>query len=427
MKGLIWFRHDLRLTDNPALVSLSRQCDKALMLYVIDPEWFRPNRFQTQAMGHFRKAFLYQTLSALQNELKPYRQKLIVKVGNPIKIITELCVKHNIDLVAVTQHQGVYEKQQIADLNYFAPARVQVSDSFTLYLESQLNFTKDTFPPTFSQFRKFIKKRNIIPCIPISPPESLPAMIREQEDEWKSNTYMANILPYTGGEDNAHIQLEQYFWKMNGLKNYKSTRNFLDNWRDSSKLSAWLAHGCVSVRTVAAELDKYEYRYGRSGSTDTLFSELLWREYFQWMMHYYGAEMFAFSGIKQKCPATAFYPERLKQWQQGKTDYPIVNACMHQLNTTGYISNRGRQIVASCLVNELDLDWRYGAAYFEQQLIDFDVATNYGNWQYLAGVGADPREKRHFNLTIQTELYDPHGEFIKKWSNDNRSITVLKN
>jgi len=91
---------------------------------------------------------------------------------------------------------------------------------------------------------------------------------------------------------------------------------------------------------------------------------------------------------------------------------------MKQLNATGYMSNRGRQLVASCFVHELNLDWRYGAAYMEQQLIDFDVASNWGNWQYLAGVGADPRGHRRFDLEKQTQTYDPNGLFIKHWGGD---------
>jgi deoxyribodipyrimidine photo-lyase len=112
-----------------------------------------------------------------------------------------------------------------------------------------------------------------------------------------------------------------------------------------------------------------------------------------------------------------FEPNKFQQWQQGETGFPIVDACMRQLSKTGFISNRGRQLVASCFVHELGLDWRYGAKYFEYQLIDFDVASNWGNWQYLGGVGADPRGHRQFNLLKQTEIYDPDHEFINQWSN----------
>ena len=91
---------------------------------------------------------------------------------------------------------------------------------------------------------------------------------------------------------------------------------------------------------------------------------------------------------------------------------------MNQLNSTGYLSNRGRQLVASCFVHELNLDWRYGASYFEQQLIDYDVASNWGNWQYLAGVGADPRGHRRFDLAKQAQIYDPDNQFVRRWGGD---------
>lgn len=142
----------------------------------------------------------------------------------------------------------------------------------------------------------------------------------------------------------------------------------------------------------------------------------MWREYFHHLANFLGNTLYRFSGLASCAPNTSFYAERFNKWCAGNTPYPIVNACMRQLNQTGFMSNRGRQLVASCLVNELGIDWRYGAAYFQQQLIDHDIASNWGNWQYIAGVGVDPRGGRHFNLEKQTLIYDADHEFIKKWS-----------
>ena len=128
-----------------------------------------------------------------------------------------------------------------------------------------------------------------------------------------------------------------------------------------------------------------------------------------------GQNSFKKHGPKSVEIASHFDKEKFDKWCQGDTGYKIVDACMQQLKQTGFMSNRGRQLVASCFVHELALDWRYGAAYFEYQLIDFDVASNYGNWQYLAGVGADPRGHRQFNLEKQTDIYDPSREFIRNW------------
>jgi deoxyribodipyrimidine photo-lyase len=129
-----------------------------------------------------------------------------------------------------------------------------------------------------------------------------------------------------------------------------------------------------------------------------------------------GPKLFSLRGISSCGGFKCFYPERFEKWCQGTTPYPLVNACMKQLKATGYLSNRGRQIAASCLVNELEMDWRYGAAWFEHQLCDYDVASNWGNWQYIAGVGVDPRGGRHFNLQKQTETYDPIGAYVARWS-----------
>jgi deoxyribodipyrimidine photo-lyase len=171
-------------------------------------------------------------------------------------------------------------------------------------------------------------------------------------------------------------------------------------------------------------LRSHEQDNGASESTYWISFELLWREFFFWYAKRHGSKLFAFKGLSKQPPKTSFYSERFQKWCSGNTPFPIVNACMNQLNTTGYMSNRGRQLVASCFVHELGLDWRYGAAYFEHQLIDYDVSSNWGNWQYLAGVGADPRGHRRFNLEKQTARYDPEGEFIKRWGGNIKTQPI---
>lgn len=219
-------------------------------------------------------------------------------------------------------------------------------------------------------------------------------------------------------------QLNQYLFATDRVKTYKQTRNGLDGWEYSSKLSAWLANGSLSARQVYHQLKGYEAQRVSNESTYWLYFELLWREFFQWYLYRHRSELFRFSGVRGKRPLTTFLPMRFKSWCAGTTAYPIVNACMRQLNATGYMSNRGRQLVASCLVHELGVDWRFGAAYFEQQLIDFDVAANWGNWQYLAGVGADPRGHRRFDLEKQTRQYDPDGEFVNRWQGQQSPVDL---
>ena len=219
---------------------------------------------------------------------------------------------------------------------------------------------------------------------------------------------------YQGGESAALNHLKSYF-ASNAPSSYKTTRNALDEWTHSTKFSAWLANGTLSVKVLLNRLRQYEREVVANGSTYWIWFELLWREHFYWYAIEYQEDLFLFKGIGDYRPSTRHNDQRLAQWQNGETKYLIINACMCQLNRTGYMSNRGRQLVASCFIHELGLDWRYGAAYFEQQLIDYDVGSNWGNWQYLAGVGADPRGSRQFNLKKQTQQHDPNGEFMDKW------------
>jgi len=228
---------------------------------------------------------------------------------------------------------------------------------------------------------------------------------------------------FTGGESAALAHLSTYFSNA-APASYKETRNALDGWTSSCKFSPWLASGCLSVRKILQSLREYETQRGANDSTYWIYFELLWREYFQWYAKRHGAKLFRFTGLTKKPLHTSFYSERFKKWREGQTPWAIVNACMNELNNTGYLSNRGRQIVASCLVNELQLDWRCGASYFEQQLIDYDVASNWGNWQYIAGVGADPRGGRHFNLQKQTQIFDPEHQYIQRWADPDPDCVI---
>ena len=167
----------------------------------------------------------------------------------------------------------------------------------------------------------------------------------------------------------------------------------------STKFSAWLGLGCLSPREIYYELKKYERQFSANESTYWLEFELLWRDYFRFMMKKYSNLFFQQTGIKAKTDLLHQHNnDTLLTWINGKTGVDFIDANMIELKLTGFMSNRGRQNVASYLCNDLKLDWRYGAAYFEQQLIDYDVCSNWGNWAYLAGVGNDPRGNRVFNI-----------------------------
>jgi len=288
-------------------------------------------------------------------------------------------------------------------------------DSHTLFNLTTLPFNMAELPKSFTKFKNAVS--DIKPLPPIAPINYLPPPPSfdypdDQRDHQEPNTGLLK-----GGEGHGLAHLDSYFSSEKPMF-YKEVRNAIDGWYNSCKLSPWLANGCLSVRQIMSVLSDYEKNITANESTYWIYFELLWREYFQWYAHKNGSKLFSFNGIKKLSPLTSYYPERFKKWVNGSTPYPLVNACMNELRQTGYLSNRGRQIVASCFVNELAMDWRYGAAYFEQALIDYDVASNWGNWQYLAGVGADARDKRHFNLEKQTQQFDPDGRYIGLWNGD---------
>lgn len=419
---LHWFKHDLRLHDNPGLMASAR-ANQLLCVYVVDPRWFKPSHYQSSHMGKHRWRFLRQSLDCLDAKLKDLGQKLWVLYGDPIEQLSLIIDGYNIDCVTSNSHCGLYERQQWQRLkNRFDTVTFKETQSHTLFDSTQLPFELTDLPQSFTPFRNMVEK--IAVDRPIKSPSYLPPLLNKHESLKYADSTTAIRLPeqvsshyqlLQGGESSALKQLEYYLFESHQLLNYKQTRNGLDGWDFSSKLSAWLANGSLSVRQVLAELERFEQQVEANESTYWLFFELLWREYFYWYAMKHQSVLFQFGGVQKKRPLSSFWPQRFARWCAGNTPYPIVNACMKQLNATGFMSNRGRQLVASCLVHELGLDWRYGAAYFEQQLIDFDVAANYGNWQYLAGVGADPRGHRKFDLVKQTLEYDPNQEFIQRW------------
>lgn len=416
-KAIFWFTNDLRLEDNLALIQSVNTAELALV-YIIDPSWFELNSYQSRAMGKQRLSFLKQSLTDLDSQLANYNQSLQIFYGKPDDILSSL-----IEDYAICQ---LY-RSELADYNLNCIWQSLKNNhpgvdfiqhaTHTLFESAQLPFAVKHLPPTFTQFRKAVESLHIAP--PLDKPVDFTKKLDIFPDQGSSLYKLdcAEISRFRGGSTHALAHLNEYF-KDARPHCYFEVRNSLDGWQNSTKFSPWLANGCLSARQVMASLSDYESSVIRNKSTYWIYFELLWREYFQWYAHKYGSRLFRFSGIKKTPPLTSFYPERFKKWCNGTTPYPLVNACMNELNSTGYVSNRGRQIVASCFINELGLDWRFGAAYFEQQLIDYDVASNWGNWQYLAGVGADPRGKRHFNLDKQSNQFDPSGEYTLSWTKD---------
>ena len=423
---LYWITQDLRLDDNPALTRAA-QSDALICAFCIDQHWFSPHRYHVSSMGMHRWQFLQQSLVSLSEALAALNQHLHLEYGYPELQLAALIAKHKVTRLVCSRQFGSDEQKIINYLaGCFPQLEIEQTDATTLFDKDQVPAAPHHLLKGFTPFREQMEPLPVPQ--PLQAPMSLPRpMLRvvgmTSHPDWIPDRYTrlqhnGGTGPlFAGGETAAHHHLTSYFATDLPL-HYKRVRDQLDGWENSSKLSPWLNTGCLSVRRVKQVLSQFEHSHGASESTIWLYFELLWREYFQWLALAQGNRLFSLRGLAAKAPHACLHPERYQKWCHGNTPWPIVNACMRQLKLTGYLSNRGRQIAASCFVNELGMDWRYGAAWFEHQLTDYNVASNWGNWQYIAGVGVDPRGGRHFNLEKQTHTFDPDGRFVADWAPD---------
>ncbi len=427
-RALVWFKTDLRLHDNETLVLAMEQSDEVIPVYCFDEAHFKTTKFGFKKTGNFRAHFLLESLMDLDKNLRAVGSGLIVVKGKPEVEIAKLIEKYNV--------QKVYAKDEVAYEELQTQALVQKElskintplvtfNSSTLYQEEDLPFSIKDIPDVFTNFRKQVEKESKIRAAfskpkAINSPEIDVLNLPSLEELGLENIATDNraVLDFEGGETASWTRLEHYFFKTKSLSVYKETRNGLVGADYSSKFSAWLALGCISARSIYAQIQHYEKEIVANESTYWLVFELLWRDYFRFVMKKYGHLFFLQNGIKtSKKNSNRHNAKLFETWKNAQTGNDFINANMLELKLTGFMSNRGRQNVASYLVNDLQLDWRYGAAYFEEQLIDYDVCSNWGNWAYLAGVGNDSRENRAFNIEKQANDYDKNNTYRNLWLN----------
>lgn len=429
--GLVWLSDDLRLHDNALINRAAQECKQLIFCYFVDPRQLKQDQYGCQALGLNRRQFLAESLQYLSDQLVELEQRLNIFISEPVSSIEAICSNLPVTHIYRSKPVAFNESQDWLRLRSSLPGIHCVSEETRCLFNARdleimgagkrfnAQSSTDTFPKTFSKFRRLAERCSY--PVPTQVVTSLPPNFSLKAFNFEPLNpalWIVNDEPYARGGEIAGLDHLQTYMSSDAPNQYKSTRNTFDSWEESSKWSLWLANGALSVREIAQALRNFQAMHGKNEENDWLMFELLWREYFQWYARAFNKKLFLLNGIaNKKQHRGSFYAQRFRQWCNGTTPYPVVNACMRQLNATGYMSNRGRQIAASALIHELGLDWRCGAAYFEQQLIDYDPASNWGNWQYIAGVGADPRGGRQFNLEKQTKMYDPDGAFINRWTN----------
>lgn len=425
-KAIVWFKTDLRLHDNETLVKAIAQSDEIIPVYCFDNSHFEMTSFGFQKTGSLRTQFLLESVEDLDKNLRELGSGLIVVTGKPEIEIPKIAAAYKAFKVFAKREVAYEEKQTQAAVQselFKLRSELETFSTSTLYHAEDLPFAIKDIPDVFTKFRNQIEKdaavRTIFKKPTVIKSPVIPEMILPKMEALGFSKIIADkraAIQFEGGETAALKRLQHYFFETKALDHYKVTRNELIGANYSTKFSAWLAVGCLSPREIYFEIKKYESQFAANESTYWLVFELLWRDYFRFMMKKYSTKFFQQSGIQQHGIAVNSHNIKLlQQWIDGNTGIDFVDANMKELKLTGFMSNRGRQNVASYLCNDLKLDWRYGAAYFEQQLIDYDVCSNWGNWAYLAGVGNDPRGNRYFNIEKQAKEYDKSGAYRDLW------------
>ena len=418
-RAICWFKNDLRTDDNPALVAAAG-AGALMAVYCVEARFFADSGYGAPRVGVHRRGFIAQALASLRSRLDARGVPLLVVVGEPEDVLPRLARDNDVRSVWTASETAPEEAGQVRRLRH-ALGRLDVAlheaRPNTLHDRSDLPFDLVDMPRVFTRFRRRIE-RAATPARPMEAPgdcRGIEAPEVSAVELFDLSEWLRIDTRFAGGEAAARERLSHYLWQSRAVTHYKDTRNRLLGDDFSSKLSPWLASGCLSVRRVADELSRFESEVVANESTYWLLLELRWREFFHWVLARHGARLFARAGLLDRRDRPSSVDAAVMEaWKTGRTGMPFVDANMRELAATGYMSNRGRQNVASYLARDLRQDWRWGAAWFESQLIDYEVASNWGNWANIAGVGTDKRDEG-FNVLAQALHYDQEAAYVTQW------------
>uniref|UniRef100_A0A7S1RNF6 Cryptochrome DASH n=1 Tax=Alexandrium catenella TaxID=2925 RepID=A0A7S1RNF6_ALECA len=434
----LWFRWDLRLDDHPALHAACDGAESLLPVYVFDPSKHNvPTLAGARKSSARRARFLLESVACLRRQLESKGSGLVVGLGQPRDVLARLC--GGCQAMYVTQGVCSEETSDEAKVaKSLKSSSLQKVWGGTLYMPQDCGCAPNNVPLLFTSFKNRAEGRGSI-REPLNAPQRLPPLPELSQAEASGDLqeslrfmptleqlgYTAEeasaaleddprgVMRFEGGEVAAMQRMRKWMFEDDKLKEYFEIRNGMLGEGYSSKFSPWLAHGCLSPRRVWREAQRYERERVKNKSTYWLIFELTWRDFFVYMGNSYGDKIFVRGGITgDKTPWTGSR-DALERWKDGRTGDPLVDANMRELKETGWMSNRGRQNVASYLIFDLGVDWRHGAAHFEELLLDYDPCSNWGNW--VAAAGLTGQRVNRFNTKKQLKDYDPNHEYVNHW------------
>ncbi|TPX57374.1 hypothetical protein PhCBS80983_g03847 [Powellomyces hirtus] len=467
--ALVLLRNDLRVHDSPPLFAAHNhpQTTHILPLYVFDPRQidlscvplnfshYKPfvppltHFYKFPRCGGWKARFLVESVKGLGHGLREHGSGLAVGFGMPGDVVAEVVKEleskgdklSGIFLSKEYTHEEVCVEEAIAAKTPQVP--LHTYHSSTLYHPDDLPFKAAETPLIYTQFRLRVEPIRDLIRGPLETPDrfkplpsfpDVPLVIMSDAIElswFVEPKYLdrsdKSAVPFEGGEKQGLARLNSFISRdrKSPVSTYKATRNGLLGADYSSKFSVFLANGTLSPRQIEAALKHYETTVEKNESTYWLWFELVWRDYFKYISWRFGKSLFFERGFANDTKKQIDWKKdqsTIDGWVAGKTGVPFVDAAMREVASTGYMSNRSRQNVASFFCHDIYQHWLIGAEWFESVLIDHDVCSNYGNWQYVAGVGTDPRSNRWFNVVKQGREYDPDGKFIRTWCHELRDV-----
>ena len=444
-----WFRHqDLRLHDNQALTHSLKVGDGAcLPVFCFDPKIFGDKArtpFGNLKFGSKRAKFLLESVEDLRRSLNKIGCGLVVTHEEPAVFFDRLAEKMkqaDLDLHVCVQEEVLKEEKdavksvRAALQKHSSQSKVEEIWGSTMYDLEDLPFDDDLsdMPDVFTPFRNKVEKNCKIGS-PLESPLNVPLLAAcydfavpymknmpsledlgytQEQIEFANFHTKKSVMKFKGGETEALARVKAYIWQRDLLRTYFETRNGMLGADYSTKFSPWLAHGCLSPREVARQCREYEQLRVQNKSTYWVVFELLWRDYCKFFCLKHGNTVFFPSGTIGNHKNWSTYTENAEAWKEGRTGYPLVDANMRELAASGFMSNRGRQNVASFLAIDLNHDWRFGADWFESMLLDYDVYSNWYNW--CAAAGQTGGRLNRFNIVKQSKDYDRKGAYVRRW------------
>ena len=404
--SIFWFRRDLRLHDNVALFNALKSGEKVLPIFIFDT-----SILDKLPKNDARVSFIIKELRSMNEHLKSFDASIDILHGKPIEVFESLIKKYQIASVFTNQDYEPYAIRRDQEILELLTSENIIFNSFKDQVIFEKNeITKKDGNPyvVYTPYsKKWIEAYEQINHIHYSSEDLLSQLYTQP----KAKELTLEEL----GFEETNTPIKNYIFNSRIINEYEETRNFpaLDN---TSKLGPHLRFGTVSVRQMVSRAEEQENK--------TFLKELIWREFFmQILWHFPHTHKDSF---KPKYDRIVWRnnEDDFKKWCNGTTGYPMVDAGMRQLNNTGFMHNRVRMLVGSFLCKHLLIDWRWGEAYFAEKLHDYEMSSNVGNWQWVAGTGVDASPYfRIFNPTSQIKKFDKDFSYIKKWVPDFQELT----